>query len=970
MVAPDGGGGKADVAGLWIEFVLIPQRLEEHLDGLASGRALSPGHAELVNMFLEQAVANHKLSRKEPDPQGGAAAAPAPSRAAKTASLLCERAVRVASAARFSLEDIEVLVPRHLQSLLLRASVKYDKDRSLFHECNFHRWVIHKALAPEALRLSMASPAVRARDAATGEPAEIFQDGLLPVSGESEQEGPSVRFLEDVLASVGDKVDKVDRTKKKVGKAVPNGVVMDGLQEDGLCQILFDVAESHFMRGRIKKAHDLFSKCASLADGYESSPVPEDRLHGFIVACRAVASSGAVQHQTERDEVEAVLICERSRVSSKRKNQTVLSDHCNGVNEESPHKKVDHRVKQNGISFESGQDHTKQVSNGYRAKLGQDAVEDKGLVKVLADDVLAHRLPWEYCLSLEKDFTLPASVRCKVAACNILRRVIEGASFDSLQRFSEQFQDNKEAVQFLMQLVSNVSSEVRDSGGDEDLQLLPRLQQFTVYFCCTLEESWCWKLACKKKLVSPEFMSDSKEGETVSPPDKGEAVKSGLILLDILQGGNLASVEHATSPTFEMSAESIAKAVQLRAFDALDRGKDYNLARQLYDLAKRIYPEAIDSELFLWFVDRTGGGGDSLGVALPERAEGYLSSDAVVYIVVRIADEERWSLVLELCSWAQRRQFMDHKDVASVFREAAILGVLMPMCLGQTHAREDEILRKFEELMTLSFSTKDGCLLPGMKVLPVVSKLSSVRVLEVVENLLAGWINRWHAAPPVELARYGALARMASAAADSKSQALRTSGDWGEMFHSLLQRLLELSKGARHDSRGSRWLLGLADLAFVDHAYLSSLQFYLEAGAVRSSFYCDRVASMAREFFTPWVITRMIAACKEIGAQLQAAILCQCLPDPDYESAFQILQANPLIVDQDAALYFDCVWEIPILELLVHMHAKAGDRARVNTLISLLQQPALNVHNPASIRQAHIAAMEQRFLQRLYAELV
>ncbi|EFJ19480.1 hypothetical protein SELMODRAFT_111174 [Selaginella moellendorffii] len=195
------------------------------------------------------------------------------------------------------------------------------------------------------------------------------------------------------------------------------------------------------------------------------------------------------------------------------------------------------------------------------------------------------------------------------------------------------------------------------------------------------------------------------------------------------------------------------------------------------------------------------------------------------------------------------------------------------------------------------------------------------------------------------------------------------------MFHSLLQRLLELSKGARHDSRGSRWLLGLADLAFVDHAYLSSLQFYLEVLLFLADIFALFLPPVVRaiQFFLMLMldqITRMIAACKEIGAQLQAAILCQCLPDPDYESAFQILQANPLIVDQDAALYFDCVWEIPILELLVHMHAKAGDRARVNTLISLLQQPALNVHNPASIRQAHIAAMEQRFLQRLYAELV
>lgn len=67
---------------------------------------------------------------------------------------------------------------------------------------------------------------------------------------------------------------------------------------------------------------------------------------------------------------------------------------------------------------------------------------------------------------------------------------------------------------------------------------------------------------------------------------------------------------------------------------------------------------------------------------------------------------------------------------------------------------------------------------------------------------------------------------------------------------------------------------------------------------------------------------------------------------------------------------FSFLIQVPILELLVNMHAKAGDEARVNILIGLLQQPALNVHNPPAIRQAHINTMEQRFLQRLAGELL
>jgi hypothetical protein len=56
-----------------------------------------------------------------------------------------------------------------------------------------------------------------------------------------------------------------------------------------------------------------------------------------------------------------------------------------------------------------------------------------------------------------------------------------------------------------------------------------------------------------------------------------------------------------------------------------------------------------------------------------------------------------------------------------------------------------------------------------------------------------------------------------------------------------------------------------------------------------------------------------VAACRAIGASLQAAVLCQSLPQPDHESAFHILQENPLVVARDAAAYFDCVWEVSMM---------------------------------------------------------
>lgn len=55
---PRGDAGAA--SSLWIDYVLLPERLEEHLTSLAIGNLASPTPADLISMFLEQALINHK----------------------------------------------------------------------------------------------------------------------------------------------------------------------------------------------------------------------------------------------------------------------------------------------------------------------------------------------------------------------------------------------------------------------------------------------------------------------------------------------------------------------------------------------------------------------------------------------------------------------------------------------------------------------------------------------------------------------------------------------------------------------------------------------------------------------------------------------------------------------------------------------------------------------------------------------
>lgn len=410
-----------------------------------------------------------------------------------------------------------------------------------------------------------------------------------------------------------------------------------------------------------------------------------------------------------------------------------------------------------------------------------------------------------------------------------------------------------------------------------------------------------------------------------------------------------------------------------------------------------------------------------------------LDLGAVEYVLLSLIEKELWNDLSELCEWGLSivkkgrstggdtrtegqgtGNDMWYRRCGQILKVATTLAELMQLCsallqaTAHNHYTEDvarmssKTSQLFEDFLCLlvggdveasSSMAEDGNqswaaqnrkpqLNPSVRTVPLISQLTNSRVLINLASLMAGWLQRCNVAGlipwPLSIERYGGLATVTSGAPLGHGAGgfppfpFRVAPEFGRnLFGVLLERIVELPGVVERDKeKGHRWLQGLADLAFEDEAYVKALQLYLQAGGIKSAFYCDRSSAMPEEVFTQWVLRRMVQGCRLIGATVQAALLCQKLPGPDHEFAFRILQENSLIVVRDAVAYFDCVWEVPLLELLVHMHAKSGDHERHSALISLLQQPALNAHNPQSVRVAHVASLEQRFLQRLCGELL
>eukprot|EP00271_Cylindrocystis_brebissonii_P005141 TRINITY_DN1708_c0_g1_i1.p1 TRINITY_DN1708_c0_g1~~TRINITY_DN1708_c0_g1_i1.p1 ORF type:complete len:996 (+),score=173.57 TRINITY_DN1708_c0_g1_i1:418-2988(+) len=286
----------------------------------------------------------------------------------------------------------------------------------------------------------------------------------------------------------------------------------------------------------------------------------------------------------------------------------------------------------------------------------------------------------------------------------------------------------------------------------------------------------------------------------------------------------------------------------------------------------------------------------------------------------------------------------------------------------------------------------------------LIPRLNSSVILQRLACLMAGWLHRclivgvscW----PIEIERYGKLAEVIAVASVERHEPgkaddanggttagyvrrvgapLKSRPEFGRgVFRMLLEKLVQAIPGEVDKALvpginllGTQpWLFGLADTAYEEEDYVKAITLFLQTGALSTANYTRKGAPIPRSIFTPWVLRRLIASLRHVGAAFPAALLCQMiLPEPDLDTAFQILQGAPVIGAREWATFVDCVWEVPLLELLVHKHAQT-DESRVTDLIKLLQQPVLSAHNPPFVRMVHVETLQQVLLQRLAGEFL
>ncbi|KAG7397849.1 hypothetical protein PHYBOEH_012111 [Phytophthora boehmeriae] len=162
----------------------------------------------------------------------------------------------------------------------------------------------------------------------------------------------------------------------------------------------------------------------------------------------------------------------------------------------------------------------------------------------------------------------------------------------------------------------------------------------------------------------------------------------------------------------------------------------------------------------------------------------------------------------------------------------------------------------------------------------------------------------------------------------------------------------------------------LSTFHFVDHKSpllhceypRAALKGYLVAASLATNFFADLVSVV--DIIDQSSLVRLSQCLIKVGAHVAAAVLYQCFVPEEFKYGLRILRQSPESHDDAFFQYF---WELPFLELLVHLHSspKHFNDRHVTLLTNLIQSPELNSSNPSPV----VKDAEQRILRCYFRDL-
>ncbi|XP_065891746.1 integrator complex subunit 8-like [Dysidea avara] len=180
---------------------------------------------------------------------------------------------------------------------------------------------------------------------------------------------------------------------------------------------------------------------------------------------------------------------------------------------------------------------------------------------------------------------------------------------------------------------------------------------------------------------------------------------------------------------------------------------------------------------------------------------------------------------------------------------------------------------------------------------------------------------------------------------------------------SYFQRIMQQSL-QKHPGQ-ALWHVTRGDYFFATSDYATALKCYILAGAVASLFFEKDVSATV---WSQQTYQRMIECCQQLYYRTYALILTQCLQPVDYESAFKIMKSSSS--DDATETCFCYIWDVTILEYLIHTLHKNGEFHKRALAVKVAGQPDININNDTELLEHAIKIRKRNFFRVLFMQFL
>ncbi|XP_076470196.1 integrator complex subunit 8-like isoform X2 [Babylonia areolata] len=989
----------------WFEFVLNDSLLEQHL----AQENPEPSAVQLIVQFMQQAeVEMASLIQNTREQSAASVPQPLPDirvdgnneetpiEESRKVKALRALALRVAAHLHWDLAILEKGVPTPIVQALLIELLKIAapdlidcihspdledtamSDQSLFAVHLFHRWcvrsVVRDSFPTRPVKQNFVPP-----------PGQLDPNAVMVAATETiirkfrEQLPSSISYLEkccqDQISVKMPTMACFVLPKEKTHSIADWQQTVDVPSEKIVCQISFDLGSLYFFEKEYRKAFEKFRTCKQILNQLkdrEYCNISEDRLRGYLTSCSSLLGVTMEGH--------APSLFDRAEASRKKEYQGIV-----GILQEDNLKQeltMAYRTSVQDELSKSGQ-HELHIQVTL-CNVVRTVVEGQAVVTpILGALSNANKDVHDFLVQILSDVMKGSSQAQRSNLKCFVWHLIQMLPAES--DFSRLVVDSDLAVYFNEAEVAEMALEDIDSDHlylqdlGQDVATAPTSYPSTRESSYNVSDVEGQLLAVYEPVVIRDLLTDLYENRGLHPSQIIALNDRWKVPKEIRQGLEfLPDAEFKQAYVFVL----IAKARHCMDLSIFDRARqllveaDSVVADLSYVLSKHVRWQVLLADLLQYFLSETVSHASSLQ-DLVKKTKTCLTSIRLQQDIQPSSEvlEQCTAFLLNIRDWEYLSNLENTKN--GYIETSRLLACACKELPNVKNARKPA--REFLDIMINSYKTGGN----GSSANPQHRHSASGRDSAMLRDSQLGVLSKENFFSYIQKIKehtiltllMSAFAKLFSSLRDDITSEITTEYNtlWStaistkDLNVSAVEDMLKtiMAHALKVNPTHPSWLRTQADIYYGEGQYSTAMKFYLEAGVVATQFFSLPVT---RNLYDDKVYRRMITCCTHLQCHTQVAVLCQFLDMTDYSAAFKALQERNVYDAMDA--YYCCIWDVTILEFLVHLHTRKGEMDKRQCALRALSQMDLNSNNPEEIQRRAIHVRKTKFLRALAKQYV